>query len=390
MKLIKIKGIQITIHYSTLLIVLMVGYVVASFYSQLTLGAAPLWQLLLIGIINGLIILFSIIVHELMHSLTALKYELPISEIELYLFGGVSKIEEEPKSPKEEAIISFVGPLSSLLLGGLFFLLMFVMGDTFNEFLFPNVYSTLVNFNKGIFDPARLILDATIFYSAWTNLILGAFNLLPAFPMDGGRLLRALIWKIKGDHLSATETASTVGRIFGFLFIGIGFFEIFFTGLINGIWLIIIGFFIRSSAQSAYIQTILQVKLSKITADKLLHEFELIIPQDMPLENLMTSFFIKYKKGYFPVGTDGKITGIIHITDIKNVNKEKFNFETARSIMKDINEFPSIDYDKNGLEVWKKINQITTHPKIVIVRGKDNNIMGYIGEEELAFVLRFS
>ncbi len=390
MKLAKIKGIQIIIHFSTLLIVLMVGYIVSSFYYQLTLGMAPLWQLIIIGIINGLIILFSIIIHELIHSLTALKFGLPISEIELYLFGGVSKIEEEPKSPKEEALITFVGPLSSLLLGGFFFLLMFIMGDTFNEFLYPNFYSTFINFNKGLFNPARLILDATIFYSAWSNLILGAFNLLPAFPMDGGRLLRALIWKIRKDHISATETASKVGQVFGFLFIGFGFLEIFFFGLINGIWLIIIGSFLRSSAQSAYLQTILQVKLSKITAGELLHEFELIIPQDMSLENLINNYFIKYKKGYFPVGIDGKIIGIIHFTDIKNVNVEESHLKNAKSIMRDIDEFPSIDYNKSGLEVWKKINQITTHPKIVIVRGRENNIIGYIGEEELAFILRFS
>lgn len=390
MKMGKIKGIQISLHISTLVIVLMVGYIIASLYSELTMGLAPLWQLILIGIINGFLILFAILIHELMHSLLALKYGLKISEIELYLFGGVSKIEEEPKSPGSEIYISFIGPLSSLVLGGVFFVILFIIGNLFQYFNAVVLASGLDIFILGISGTTSIFVNTTIFYFGWMNLILGLFNLIPAFPMDGGRILRAILWKLKNNHISATEIAAKVGRIFGYIFTGFGFIEIFLFGIFNGIWFIIIGLFLSDSAQREFIQTVIQVRLSKVTSRELLSHFEIIIPYDMPLSELMREYFMKYKRSYFPVEQDGTLIGLIHISDINKVPIEKRNEIKAISLVKDIKEFPTIKLDSTGLEVFKRMQKTTSLPRIVIVKSDDDNILGFIGEHELEYVLRFS
>ena len=189
-----IKGIKIKLHFSTLFIVGLVGFYSAILYIDLARQAnheVILLELVLVFLLNGILILLSILIHELSHSLMALRYGLKVSEIELYLFGGVSKMEEEPKTPKSELLISIIGPISSFVFGASFLVLFFLTPIPL---------------------PAWLLV--TLFYSGITNIGLGIFNLLPAFPMDGGRVLRAFLWNRRKNLLSATKTASKVERFF--------------------------------------------------------------------------------------------------------------------------------------------------------------------------------
>ena len=228
MKIARIYGIDIKLRISTLLIVGLVGFYAASFYYSLVPNP-PLFDLILVGLVSGFMLLFSILAHELMHSIVAQKYGLKVSEIELYLFGGASKIEEEPKTPKSEMIIAVVGPLTSLVIGGILLLIIF---------LFP----------IGIYP----LLFVPIFYTGFSNIILGIFNLLPAFPMDGGRVLRAFLWYRRHDIISATKTSSRIGSVFAYGLIGFGFLQMLFYGFLNGLWFVIIGFFLNSQTRQSY------------------------------------------------------------------------------------------------------------------------------------------
>ncbi|MHA2088583.1 MAG: M50 family metallopeptidase, partial [Promethearchaeota archaeon] len=169
MKIAKIKGIEIRLHLSTLLIIALVGFYAASLYAALIPNASII-ELITVGLINGIIILASILTHELSHSIIAQRNGLEVTEIELHLFGGVSRIEEEPHTPRAEILIAIVGPLSSLLIGIIL----------------------LVLFYLPLSIPTFLVV--TFFYSGISNIGLGIFNLLPAFPIDGGRVLRAFLW----------------------------------------------------------------------------------------------------------------------------------------------------------------------------------------------------
>ncbi|UCD02060.1 MAG: site-2 protease family protein [Promethearchaeota archaeon] len=296
----------------------------------------------------------------------AQRFGLIVSEIELYLFGGVSKLEEEPKTPKSEMIISIVGPLSSLFIGisllGLFFL------------------------------PINLpiIISVTLLYSGISNIGLSIFNLLPAFPIDGGRILRAFLWKRKDNLLSATKTASKVGTFFGYCLMIYGFFQILTIGLFNGIWLILIGSFLNSSARQSYLQTKNEFILSNISVRDMFSIPNLQIPFNLTLDVAIREFFIPYKKSYFPVFQRDDIIGIIHIEDIKKIPIQQRSEIIVGYVMRRLSEFQSIDEQQTGKEALKKLNKLNKGPLILIV--KENNtkeVLGFIGKTELLSSLEF-
>ncbi|MFX1600352.1 MAG: site-2 protease family protein, partial [Promethearchaeota archaeon] len=194
------------------------------------------------------------------HSIIAQKYGHNVSEIELYLFGAVSKLEEELQTPISEIIISIVGPLSSLIIGISLLALLFLPINL------PN------------------ILIITFLYSGISNIGLCIFNLLPAFPFDGGRVLRALLWKRKNDLLAATKFASTVGVIFGYGLIFYGFFQVLNFGLLSGLWLIIIGSFLNSTAKKSYLEIKNEFILTHIKVKDIVNILNKGIPFNVPID----------------------------------------------------------------------------------------------------------
>ncbi|TFG27741.1 MAG: site-2 protease family protein [Promethearchaeota archaeon] len=366
MKLGTIKGINIKLHFSTLLIVGLVGFYAATFFLSFV-PEASLVDIILVGIINGIIILFSILIHELFHSIMAQRYGLKVSEIELYLFGGVSKIEEEPKTAKSEFVISGVGPLSSLLLGITFLGLL-------------------------IFSPINLPLwlFATFLYSGISNITLALFNLLPAFPMDGGRVLRAYLWQKRKNLLSATKTASRVGSFIGYSLMVYGFFQIFLLGMFGGFWLILIGSFINRSARNSYIQTLNEVTLSKISVKDIIPLLKLEIPSDILVSDAVRDFFIPYKRTNFPVVKENEITGIINLEDIKKIPTEQRARMIVENAERPLTELPSISLEGSGKDAMRTLMQINKLPRVVAVKNSyDEKVIGIISEQDLYSALKF-
>jgi len=323
--------------------------------------------LIFVGLINGLVILGSILVHEIAHSVVAQKYGLKVSEIELYLFGGASKIEEEPKTPKSEILITIVGPLSSLILGGIFLLIVF-----------------------GIPISLPAILAVTLLYSGISNIGLGLFNLLPAFPVDGGRILRAYLWSRRKDIISATKTASKIGSFFAYGLMAYGIIQIFLFGFLNGLWLIIIGSFLNNQTKQAYIQTVNELTLAKLNVKDMINMPRLEIPFSLTVEEALKHYFMIYKKDFFPVVRNGQIEGVLHIDDIKNIPIERRADFIAGYAMRSIKEFPSISDKDTGKEALRKLMRIQNKPNLVVVKDEsDDYILGFIGEGELVSSLRF-
>jgi Zn-dependent protease len=232
--------------------------------------------------------------HELAHSYVAQKYRLTIESITLFIFGGVSQLKGDPPHPRAEFWIAIAGPLSSFFLSGVFFLLsMNVAGGT----------------------------RALFAYLAQINLILGIFNLIPSFPMDGGRVLRSAIWGKKKDYFYATQKASSIGRGIALFFIFFGLFSIF-TGGMGGLWLMFIGWFLYSAAQASYQQATLQETLSGIKVkDIMVTEMQTIDPS-ISLDEAVNQYFLRHGYGGFPVIDDGKFLGIITLKEVKNVPRE--------------------------------------------------------------------
>ncbi|MBD3342810.1 MAG: CBS domain-containing protein [Candidatus Lokiarchaeota archaeon] len=365
-KIFTVKGIEVKLNISTLVIVALVGFYSATFYSGLV-QSTNLIELIIVGLINGFILLFSIVLHELMHSIMAQKYGLNVSEIELYLFGGVSKIEEDPKTPKSEALISVVGPLASLIFGAILLTFFF-----FTQALDP-------------------ILYVTLFYSGLSNIVLGIFNFLPAFPMDGGRVLRSILWKKRGDLLSATKTASKTGKYIGYAMIGLGLLEMFLLGIIGGLWLAVMGYFLSSSAKKAYRQTKYTFQLSKIGAKSISKMPEITIPFGINVQQAIDEYFMKHRLSYFPVEKDDEIVGIITIKDVKEIPVAQRDSQIIGYSMRKLSELPSISENDNGKDAFKQMQKTESRPRLVVVKSEDNShVEGFIDEQELSSAFQMS
>lgn len=296
----------------------------------------------------------------------AQKYGLEVKEIELYLFGGVSKIEEEPRTPKSEMIISIVGPLSSLLIGlGLILL-----------FFLPINMPT--------------ILSITLLYSGITNIGLGFFNLIPAFPIDGGRILRAYLWKRKNNLLSATKFTTKVGIVISYGFMIYGLLQMFTFDLFSGFWLVLIGSFLNSSAKQSYQQTKNDFILSNITVKDILSVPFKGIPVDKSLNQAIRDYFILYKKSYFPVIDNDKIIGIIYFKDIRNIPNIEREKYSVGEFMRGISEFQYIEEDLSGKEALKKLNKLSYVPPLLIVEEKSSKkVIGFVGKSDLISSIEF-
>jgi Zn-dependent protease/predicted transcriptional regulator len=265
----------------------------------------------IIGTISSIILFASVLLHELAHSYVAKRRGLPVAGITLFLFGGVSQIMEEPTSPELEFKLSFAGPASSLLLAGVFGL----------------IWLAVLNLNL---EAVSIIFQ----YAALINLILAIFNLIPAFPMDGGRIFRAALWRRKGDFLVATKISTKVGEGFAYLFMIGGFFLVLFTeSPITGIWLIFIGWFLKSGAEASLRQTVVSSALSNVKVGEIMSTDVHSVEPDISLEVVVDFYFFRYKHGGYPVLAGGKIIGMVTLHDIKQIPKEKWRETKVRDIM---------------------------------------------------------
>ena len=366
MKAGQIRGIEIKLKFSTILVVLLVAFYAGTLYIDLVPDIS-LIEVVLVGLANGVILLGSILLHEIAHSIYAQKDGLEVSEIELHIFGGVSKIKEEPRTPKSELIISGVGPLTSLILG---------FGSLGFLFLYPFALPSFVSF--------------TLFYSGLSNALLGAFNMIPAFPMDGGRVLRSILWQKRKDLISATKTASKVGTFFGYGFIAFGVVQMILLGALNGIWLLFIGTFVISSAKNALTQTLYQIQLSAINAKDLIRVPKVFIPFDMTIEEAIHRYFMVYRYPYFPVIEGGLIVGIVHMDDIKTIPVDVRHRYIIGYVMRKISDFPQIHGEESGKQVLDILNEMGDQPHIVIVEDEQKRLAGFIGTEDLVSALKYA
>src|SRR5262249_18783283 len=242
----RIAGISIDINYSWLIILVLLTFSLATtWFPQSITGASALTYWIL-GLIAALLLFASVLAHELAHSFVARARGLSVKSITLFIFGGVSNIEQEPQDPGVEFQVAFVGPLTSLVIGAVAWVLALA--------------------TRGVSAPATAVLG----YLGISNLLLGAFNLIPGFPLDGGRVLRSILWGITHNMRTATEWASRVGQIVAFLFIFFGILEFFGGNVLGGIWIGFTGWFLLSAAQTANQQVMLETMLRGVTVGDLM------------------------------------------------------------------------------------------------------------------------
>lgn len=301
-KLFQVMGIPIRIDLSWFLVAGLICWTLASGYFPFVLpgyGTAAYW---IMGGVAAFLFFGSVLFHELSHSLVAIRRGLPVGGITLFVFGGVSEMDAEPPTPKAELLIAGAGPLSSFLLGALFF----ALGAALAAFGGPR--------------PALVITQ----YLAFINVLLGAFNLVPGFPLDGGRLLRAGLWQWTRDLTKATRIASWVGKAFALALIGLGTLALFQGGTILGLWYVFIGLFLLQAADVSYKQVVFRRQLEGMRVQDVMTRHVFTVPAGTSLETLLDDYVLRLRYGSYPVMHNNRVLGMITLHQMREVPRERW------------------------------------------------------------------
>lgn len=353
----RLAGIEIRVDTSWVVIALLVTY---SLYLQLTdsfEGLRTGIAVLLAGLF-ALLFFGSVLTHELAHAITARRRGIPVRGITLFLFGGATHAKVESKGPGEEFVIAGVGPLTSLLLGAAFLLLGFL--------------------SRGLL--ARPLAGG-FRYLGVVNLMLAVFNMLPGFPLDGGRVLRAIVWRVTGSLSRATRVASISGQVVGYLIVGVGVFFLTRGVLVSAIWLASIGWFLAQAARSSYEELQVRRMLEAVEAEDLMSPELVSMPADLPLRTAIDDFFMRYDHGSFPVEEDGRTIGLLTLRGVKRVPQAEWLVRTARDTMEPIGGQCSVDASARMDRVLSKIQDGGTGRCLVL---RDGLVVGIITPSDIA------
>jgi Zn-dependent protease/predicted transcriptional regulator len=298
----RIAGIDIDINVSWLVILVLLTFSLAVSWFPATVPRQSTLIYWVLGFIAALLLFVSVLLHELAHSLVARARGLPVKRITLFIFGGVSDLEQEPQSPGIEFQIAIVGPLTSLAIGAVTLVAGILIG------------------------PNAPLVAAVLDYLGVTNLLLGIFNLIPGFPLDGGRVLRAIIWRVTGSLRRATRAAALVGQVIAYLFIVVGIFLFFRGDFINGLWFGFIGWFLLQAAQAANSQVMLESVFKGVTVGQLMSPAALTVPANISLQQLVDDYLLPRGVRAIPVvrSDDQQLLGLVTLADIRHVPSEQW------------------------------------------------------------------
>ena len=346
----KIYQIPIRLHFSLVLVFFLIAWTLAyGFMPQYSPGMNQVnyW----IMSITGTFILFlSVLLHELSHSIVAISYGIRVRQIMLFIFGGVSDIEEEPKEFKKEFKMAIAGPAVSLVLSAIFAVFWWLTSIPITSSSPDNFYNTALIMINGIF-----------FYSAFLNLILGIFNLVPAFPMDGGRILRSLLFSRNKNYDKSTRIAVRIGVIISYVFFGLGILIILSGSFVSEMWIILIGWFLQNGAQSYMYQYDIMKILSKIRLGELMKTNIISVPEDITVNNILRNYFNIYMKSSFPVTKiNYEIVGIVTLKSCLNVLEPERDTVLVKDVMSSKSKIKLLnvnDTAEKALSIMIKENQ---------------------------------
>jgi len=319
----RIAGIDIGIHYTWILAFVLIAWSLAEGFFRPNVPGQTTALYWILGVLASLLLFVSVLLHELAHSLVAKSRGLNVSSISLFIFGGVSNLQEEPQKANTEFFMAIVGPLTSLVLGGVLWGVGLGMGLRANPFSILTGNSPTLN-GPGV---------ALIYYLSSINLILGIFNLIPGFPLDGGRVLRSIIWEANKDLTKSTNIAATVGRYFGWAFIAYGLYKLFGGNFLGGLWIAFIGWFLANAADTSRREVTLREHLSGVLVKEVMNTNPVIIKPGTSVEAVVHDAFLQCHCRAVPVSNNHQPIGIVTLDDVKKVHKDKWAYTPAEQIM---------------------------------------------------------
>lgn len=356
----RVLGIPIELDYSWILIAVLITWILATSYYPVEFKNGTSTEYWLMGGVTALLFFSSILVHELAHCWVALRYKVRVSRITLFIFGGVSQIEGEPPNAGAEFLIAFAGPLTSLALAALFYLL---------EPLLASVAPAL----------------AVAKYLALINALLGLFNLIPGFPLDGGRVFRAIVWGVNKKFRRATLVAASTGRFFGFLFIAWGVWQTLRGSVINGLWIAFIGWFLESAAGAQVQQQMVQGLLGGHKVSEVMGSACTHVSGNTPLQNLIDDEVLAHGRQCFLVDQEDHAVGLITLHDIKEIPRPSWPTTTAAQAMKRVEKLDKIDL---GSELWSAMEKMSRDGANEMPVTQGNQLVGVLSMGDIVRYLR--
>lgn len=353
----RLFGISIDLDYSWFLIVALLTWMLAASYFP---AEYPGWsggEYWLIGFVTALLLFVSVLLHELAHSLVAQHYGIEVPRITLFLFGGVSQIASEPPNAGEEFWIAFAGPVTSLAIAAFCW--------EIEPFMIAQPGLALAR------------------YLAWLNLILALFNLVPGFPLDGGRVFRAFMWRITGNFHRATVAAATAGRVFGFLMIFWGVWQAFAGNIGGGIWIAIIGWFLESAAGSQAQQEALRTLLGNHRVLDAMQRNVIQVPGEITVQELVDRAMQPSGARFAVVTADGA-AGLITLRAIHAVPRGMWPATTAAQIMIPLQKLATTQPDAILWAALEKMGRDGVNQMPVL---QDNGVVGVLSREDVLHYL---
>ncbi|VAX24248.1 hypothetical protein MNBD_IGNAVI01-2623 [hydrothermal vent metagenome] len=351
----KLFGIPLTFDYSWFLVLFFVTWILAGSYFPSEYKNWSHVYYWLIGGITSILFFVSVLLHEIGHSLVAKKFNYKVKQVKLFIFGGISEIGEEPRNPKEEFLISVAGPVVTFLLAGLFYGLAAVTKG--NEYLY-----------------------ALFHYLGLINLFLGFFNILPGFPLDGGRILRAIIWARTKDFDKANKLAAGVGRIFGFFVIMIGFLEMMAGYFIDGLWMSFIGWFLESAAFAQIQREKFTKYLGGHTVEEAMTKAYGLVPADTTIAEFVQNEILTRHRRSFLVEDYGKYIGLLTVHDIKNVSQNDWEKTKVTDVMKPLDQVKTVEINYPLTDALKAMDKEGFNQMPVL---EENKIVGMLSRESI-------
>jgi Zn-dependent protease len=360
--LFKLLGFAVHVDLSWIILALLVTWsLAAGVFPHALPGLSPAayWGM---GVAGAAGLFLSIIFHELFHSLVARRFGLPMKGITLFIFGGVAEMDEEPPGPKAEFFMAVVGPLSSVALAAVFYLTAGIVGAA------------------GETVPVAAVLG----YLATINMVLAIFNLLPAFPLDGGRMLRSLLWRWKNNLRWATRVASRIGSWFGLAIIFFGIVNVIIGNFVGGIWQFMIGMFLRTAAEMSYQQVVVRRALEGATVAQFMNRDPVTAPSSLTVRELVEDLVYQYHHKMFPVTDGGRVLGCITTRRVKEIPRAEWDRKTVGDIADKCSVGNTIGPGADALKALALMNR-TGNSRLMVMDGDRlvgvislKDIMGYL------------
>jgi Zn-dependent protease/CBS domain-containing protein len=353
----RIAGVEVRVDPSWIFIAVLLAY---SFYVQFTITypRSTTASDITLAVVASVLLFGSVLAHEMAHALFSELKGIRVQDITLFLFGGATRARVEDKGPGTEFLVTIVGPLTSVLLGVVLLIVAVVGRHVFSR---P--------------------LDGAIGSLGLANLALAVFNLLPGFPLDGGRVLRALLWKKNHSFQKATRTASLAGQTIGWLLIAGGVALLLIFGSLGGLWIAAIGWFLSQSARASYEEILVKQVLRRVEAEDVMSRALVKIPPEVRVREAVDDYFLKRGYGAYPVQSNGQTLGLLTLRDVKDLPREEWDSTPVLSIMEPIQQELTVDASTRMDKVVSRLAD-TGHGRVLVT--DHDEVVGIITPSDIS------